>query len=257
MKSVRRLLAIALVIVVGLSSFALPGYAVCIYKDKPETYSANDELSTNNNKIYAKFNCDWDEMDWQYKSGKPTDGTRTSVGNYPTRPGVILVTSSASPAGLDLVGHCAIVYSATQIIEAVGGGVLLTANNWNTERYRKCDPAGSKEFVAVTVRNTSILQDETVAEWCKGKVGKALNCEETDTSIRRRYYSSQLIWDAFKSNYSIDLNTPAYDKDNYTIIDGNITNAKLTVIGPYEFVPDNDRYTNNTYVIYAQNWWGK
>jgi len=257
MKSVRRLLAIALVIVVGLSSFVLPGYAVYIYKDKTETYSAEDELSTNDNKIHEKFDCDWDEMDWAYKNGEPTGGTRTSVGTYPTRPGVILVTSSASPVGLELVGHCAIVYSASQIIEAVGDGVVLRNNDWNTGCYRKIDPAGSKEFVAVAVRNSTALQDEVVAEWCKGNVGKALNVEETDTSIRRRYYSSQLIWDAFRSNYSIDLNTPAYDKDNYTIIDGNVTNAKLTVIGPYEFVPDNDRYTNNTYVIYAQNWWGK
>lgn len=238
MKTIKKLLAVVLVAVIGMAVFVLPSYAeVVIYKDKESSYSSKDELSTNNKKIVARYD-DWDEI---------SDKT---VGTYPTSKGVILVTEDALSKGI--VGHSAIIYDSKHIVHAVGDGVIVDKNNWKTSR------AGG--FVAVRVRKTTKAQDEAVADWCYKQVGKPYNIEFYYMNTRDKFYCSHLIWAGYKDLYGIDLNTGAYDLNvpNTYDVHGNVTSYIYTpMFGPYELVPSGGSDMNNTFIIYAQNWSGK
>lgn len=55
------------------------------------------------------------------------------MGVYPTRKGVILVTADVWK-GVVPLGHAAIVYSATDVVESLSQGVVIGRNNWNTTK---------------------------------------------------------------------------------------------------------------------------
>lgn len=154
------------------------------------------------------------------------------TGTYPARKGVILVTGDKYK-GIIPLGHSAIIYSTTQVIESVSDGVVFGKNNWNTSK-------GS--CVAVTVSSTSAAQDASAADWCSGKVGLPYNYDYYNMDTRSKFYCSQLVWASFNDNYGIDLNTDEFDIFLFGI---KISRA----IHPYELAT-NDK----VYVIYRQNW---
>jgi uncharacterized protein YycO len=155
--------------------------------------------------------------------------TKKSVkGTYPTRKGVILITSTGKVARV--VGHAAIVYSAGYIVESVENGVAISRNNWKTKK---------KNMAAVTVRDTTIAQDKKVSDWCKSKIGKNYNYNYYDINNNKSYYCSQLIWAGFKKLYNINLNTKTYDV------------GEKRAIGPYELVT---KSCSKVYPIYMKNW---
>ncbi len=259
MKSAKKLLALVFVIAICMSAFALPSYAVQIYKDKEYWYGYTDELSTKldpspsmtlDSSCSKYRNYAWDEIPWKYKNGevKNSNGV-TSLGTYPTRAGVILVTSSSLSSGL--VGHAAMVINADEIIHAVSDGVVVSKNNWNTSRHSNCVgkldeteyPKGSKEFVAVTVKKTTAIEDRDAVIYCYLQLDKPYNKVYPNMETREKFYCSQLIWAAYYDFHGIDL-----DRDDYPI----------KAVGPYEFVPtygNESEYLTN--VVYAQNWWGR
>jgi uncharacterized distant relative of cell wall-associated hydrolases len=120
-----------------------------------------------------------------------------TVGRYPTRKGVILVTSDPYK-GLIPTGHAAIVYNNGHVIESVAKGVIMGPNNWNISK-KKC--------IGVSVKGTSVAQDSKAADWCYKQMGKGYNFNYLNVSTRAKFYCSQLVWASFKDNYNIDLNT--------------------------------------------------
>ena len=144
-----------------------------------------------------------------------------SIGVYPRRKGVILVTRDPYK-GLIPTGHAAIIYTNIHVVESVARGVVVGANNWDKTKHT---------CYGVTVNETTNMQDKIAANWCKDQEGKPYNYNYLDTGTRRCFYCSQLIWASFKDNFGIDLNT------------GHFGNA----IHPMELV-----WTNKTRLIYEK-----
>lgn len=88
-----------------------------------------------------------------------------SVGTYPTRNGVILVTPDWYK---DLIptGHAAIIWDTGIVIEAVAAGVVQGPSNWNTSKTG---------CYGVTVNGTTIDQDNQASNWCRSQQGLPYN----------------------------------------------------------------------------------
>ena len=153
-----------------------------------------------------------------------------SSGTYPTRKGVILVTGDKYK-GIIPLGHAAIVFSSTYVVESVAEGVVLGRNNWNTTR---------ETCYGVTLSSTSASQDAQAADYCYQQLNKSYNYNYYDMGTRSKFYCSHLVWSSFKDLFGIDLNTTAYD-----IRLGSIVIA--TAIHPLELVD-----TSKTYTIYVK-----
>ena len=127
-------------------------------------------------------------------------GVNAGVGSYPSRKGIILVTSD-SFKGLIPTGHAAIIYPTNQVVEALGGGVVRGNNDWYQSK---------NQAYGVSVNSTTMAQDSTAANWADAQRGKPYNISYPDTGTRSKFYCSQLVWAAFKDNFGIDLNTGAW-----------------------------------------------
>ena len=121
----------------------------------------------------------------------------SSMGSYPRRKGVILVTGDAF-IGLIPTGHAAIIYSDDYVVEALWDGVTVGLNNWDKEKHT---------CYGVTVKGTTTTQDKIAANWCMNQRWKDYNLLFYNTGTRSCFYCSQLVWAAFKDNFGIDLNT--------------------------------------------------
>ena len=119
---------------------------------------------------------------------------------YPTRKGVILVTSDAYK-NLIPTGHAAIVYDKKKVVESLSDGVQYGSNDWNNSK---------KVTYAVTVRSTSAKQDRSVANWCKKQIGKKYNYNYFNTKTRKKFYCSQLVYAGYKDKYKVNLNTKTF-----------------------------------------------
>lgn len=148
---------------------------------------------------------------------------RSSSGTYPTRKGVILVTpNNESLGGKTFVGHSAIVYSSSYVVESLRKGVTLGKNDWKQSK---------SVCYAVTVHGTSVKQDAAAADYCYSKLGLDYNWIFTNIDTRKKFYCSQLIWASYKDMHGIDLNTSEYGE----------------IIAPMELV-NNDK----TYIVYKK-----
>lgn len=123
-----------------------------------------------------------------------------SMGSYPRRKGVILVTKDKYK-GLIPTGHAAIVYSHGTVVESLSGGVTTGNNNWNTTRT---------SCYGVTVSRTTAAQDEKAANWCYNQRRKPYNWNYLNPYTRNSFYCSQLVYAAFLDNYGINLDTSAF-----------------------------------------------
>jgi len=92
------------------------------------------------------------------------------------------------------------VYSSKQVIEALTIGVVLGRNDWSRPRVR--NPA-----FGVTVARTSVKQDAAAAKWAREPLGKPYTFNYLNTSTRKKFYCSQLVWAAFKDKNKVNLNT--------------------------------------------------
>ena len=154
---------------------------------------------------------------------KGTTMRTTVYGLYPTRKGVILSTpTNASLGGSTFVGHAAIIYSASQVVESLSNGVVTGSNNWNTVKT-KC--------YGVTVSSTTIAQDVAAADFCHRQIGCPYNYNFLNVSTRSKYYCSHLVWASFLDVCDIDLNTSTLGK----------------IVTPMELVN-----TDKTVVIYSK-----
>lgn len=125
---------------------------------------------------------------------------RASYGSYPTRKGVILVTDD-DYKGLK-IGHAAIIYNASTVIEANQPGVEVGKNNWNTSK---------NQAYGVSVTSTTAAQDSAATDWCVNQVGKPYNWEYYRMDHRHKFYCSHLVRSAFLDKFGIDLNTGDFD----------------------------------------------
>ena len=144
----------------------------------------------------------------------PEGDYSNGVGVYPREAGKILVTNDWA-AGLVATGHAALVADASRAWssfpwfaspkyygEAVEG-VQLEFNDWdNPNRHSTC--------FGLTVNGVTKAQEEATVAWCSRQVGKIYNYSFSETSGLFSYYCSQLVWDAYKKNTGINLDTLAY-----------------------------------------------
>ena len=146
----------------------------------------------------------------------------TSTGTYPTRKGVILVTGDAYK-GLLPTGHAAIVYSSNTVVESLSNGVTTGKNNWYQTK---------ETCYGASTYGTSAQNDITVANWCYGKIGTPYNYNYFNTSTRKKFYCSQLVYAGYLDNYNINLNTSLFGG----------------AVHPLELIQSDE-----TYLIYKQN----
>lgn len=119
-----------------------------------------------------------------------------SRGKYPTRKGVILITKDTVYKIASMVGHAAIVYNKTKVIEGTIDGVKKGNNNWKKK----------KSCWAGTVRKTTARQDAAAADWCCRQIGKPYNYRFFDIQRRDKFYCSQLVYAAFLDKCRVNLN---------------------------------------------------
>ena len=183
-------------LVVLVNSFSVCGVEVEKYKpvDKvfPKKETTKELKKARKQKIYEDKSC---------KKVMGVAGTKES-GCYPTRPGVILVTSD-SYKNLIPTGHAAIVYNNKQVIESLSKGVSLGKNNWRQK---------TNEMWGVTTVGTSENQDKTIVDMCylEYKLGAPYNYNYLNIKTRKKFYCSHLIYAKYLDRYCIDLNTSAY-----------------------------------------------
>lgn len=129
---------------------------------------------------------------------------KPKIGSYPTRKGVILVTSDAYK-GIIPTGHAAIVYSRSRVIESLSDGVQYGPNDWDSSKT---------ECWGVSCGATSVSQDESTVTYIvvHDYIGKPYNINFYDVDTRERFYCSQLVWAAYKDMLGIDLNTSQYGR---------------------------------------------
>ena len=139
------------------------------------------------------------------------------TGPYPSRRGVILVTSDKYK-NLIPTGHAAIVWDKNNVIESVSKGDVLGKNNWKATKSR---------IYGVTVKSTNTGQDRKAALWCKKQIHKKYNFNYYNVATRKRFYCSQLVWASYKDNFQIDLNTTSYGKAVHPM---ELVNSNKTVI---------------------------
>lgn len=139
-----------------------------------------------------------------YKTDKKTGASNSanllsenSDDTYPTRSGVILVTSDSNLLGFHY-GHAGIVLTPSTTVESMQNGVARFPNTWNS-RYNAVQ--------GITVKDTTITQDAEASQWCDEQVGKPYNWNFFNTSTRSHFYCSQLVWAAFHDLYGINIDT--------------------------------------------------
>lgn len=234
----KRLFCLVIAISLSLSTFIVQVSAISDEKVDPNAFicvGTEDETTSRAATTFKVYN-DKSTSYSGYSSSLPTLKTNYSntsgatAGTYPTRKGVILVTTDAITMD---IGHSAIVYSSGNVIEAKST-IIVGSNNWNTSK---------NDCAAVTARGTTRSQDANVANWCKNQVGKSYNLNFYNMSTREKFYCSHLVWAGFKDNYNINLNTSHYD-----------ISSSNTAIGPNEFVRVS---TNRLFIIYLNNWKSK
>lgn len=120
-----------------------------------------------------------------------------SSGTYPTRSGVILVTSDSNTLGIHY-GHAGIVWNPSTTVESMKDGVQRLPNIWNS-RYNNVK--------GISVNGTTLEQDEKASDWCDAQVGKPYNWNFFNTSTRSKFYCSQLVWAAYKDLYNINIDS--------------------------------------------------
>lgn len=139
-----------------------------------------------------------------------------SICSYPTRNGVILVTTDGVSSGIG-TGHAGIIWTSTTVVESfLNGGVQTKPNNWNT-----C----YKSVYGVTTIGTTTSQDNEASNWCWRKTGLPYNWNFWDTSTRSKFYCSHLVWAAFKDLYGINT-----DDDGGIVWPVDLVNSKNTTI---------------------------
>lgn len=167
------------------------------------TVNANEVNTTDPDEVFPKDEVNEliEEANKKAISIDTKSPLRSTVGTYPTRKGVILVTDDAYK-GVIKTGHSAIVYSQTTVVEANVDGVEMGPNNWNTSK---------NQVYGVTVKNTTASEDISVADWCYREIGKPYNWNFYRMDYRDKFYCSHLIRAGFLDNYNIDLNTGEFD----------------------------------------------
>ncbi|WP_419727142.1 YiiX/YebB-like N1pC/P60 family cysteine hydrolase [Terrisporobacter petrolearius] len=126
---------------------------------------------------------------------------------YPTRKGVILVTSDGKYG--QIFGHAGIIYKPDKTIESFPASGLAVAsgkerdgvyyynNNWNY-KYKKA--------YGLNVKNTSKSTDASAADYAKAYIGRPYNWNFLDTETAKKFYCSQLVYKAYKYKAHINLN---------------------------------------------------
>jgi uncharacterized protein YycO len=156
------------------------------------------------------------------KADKSTGEFSTqSYGSYPTRNGVILVTSDAYK-GLIPTVHAAIIWTSSTVVESLSGGVTTGPNNWNTSK---------STCYGVTTYGTTAAQDNEASNWCYRQKGKPYNWNYLDKNTRSKFYCSHLVYAAFMDMYGINIDTSAF----------------ITAVHPMEIVD-----SANTYIVYQK-----
>ncbi|GFN34543.1 YiiX/YebB-like N1pC/P60 family cysteine hydrolase [Tepidimicrobium xylanilyticum] len=184
---IKKLTAIVLVILL-----LLPGIS---FAAEQENYLTAEEVFTEDE--VEKLEKKVDKKKLELDKGISSLNSKQSMGTYPRRKGVILVTKDKYK-GIIPTGHAAIVYSYGTVVESLAKGVTTGANDWYQTR---------KTCYGVTVKGTTIAQDETAADWCYKQIGKPYNWNYLNPYTRNKFYCSQLIYAAFLDNYGINLDT--------------------------------------------------
>lgn len=121
----------------------------------------------------------------------PKDYVRSPIGVWSTRPGVICINDARS-SGVITHGHAGIIgigRSANKIIESnLLDGVQAKRSRWQD----------ANQVWQLTVKSTTVAQDEKAASWADAQIGKPYNINFYDVWRRDSFYCSQLVWAAYR-----------------------------------------------------------
>jgi uncharacterized protein YycO len=125
------------------------------------------------------------------------------IGVYPTQKGKILVSADWYKNRVP-TGHAAIVIDQSSAYTALPGGVTIEPNDWY-------EPSRYQTAYGVDVTKATEEQEANAADWCQQHLGKPYNYLFIFPCRTDAYYCSSMIWQAYKANAGIDLDTAAYN----------------------------------------------
>lgn len=215
----------------------LKKYASCIlvlglcFASSMNVSFANEDVNidpTEKKAMIEKQRSQFNELDNKIREGRSQitqpnkvqyRSARSVAGNYPIKPGSILVTRDGI---LDVfMGHGGIVYNASTTVESyIGSGVGTYSNNWNS-RYNT--------VYGAEVNGISLAQGQAAATYAYNQRGKGYNYFYCSPERTDDFYCSQLVYQAYKQTMGIDINA-----------DGGI-------VFPIDLI-----LSNNTHTVYTQ-----
>ncbi|SFJ11330.1 Uncharacterized protein YycO [Terrisporobacter glycolicus] len=132
---------------------------------------------------------------------------KRSPRKYPTRKGVILVTSDGKSG--QLLGHAGIIYTPKKTIESFPASGLAADSGKSKNGVYYYDNIWNKRFekvYALNVKNTSKKIDASAADYAEYYIGKPYNWNFADIETNKKFYCSQLVYKAYKHKAHKNLN---------------------------------------------------
>ena len=234
MKKNISMIIIAVFVLIPSFSFAQGDSVIHMKSDEAITQEMIDESNKEFDEVLYSDLYDADSK----SKVVPLTRTKGASGSYPKRAGVILTTkdNENSTAAFFKLGHAAIVLDRDFVIEAVLKGVRKGKNNWKTTK---------NNALGGEVKKTSNAQDKSVANWCKGKIGKPYNFGFYNITTRSKFYCSHLVWAGFKDKYGVNLNTPKYSTTG-------ASGKKYNAVAPSELLGKTNINNGKVKIVYKQ-----
>lgn len=184
----------------------------------------NAEMNKLNNMTQDEIDAQWEKA--EEKAARDLNSNQNlmaakATSTYPkSEKGKILATKDNKTSGW-AHGHAAIIYSSSNVVEALPGsnkGVVVGSNNWNT----------SKDTCwALGIRKTTNATDAKAADWAYNKRGLPYSLL-IDKYEDKKFYCSQLVFRSYLavSNWEVSL----VPKSKITVTPMDLVNSADTFV---------------------------
>ena len=149
----------------------------------------------------------------------------TTSGTYPRgskKKGTVLYTKDTKIKIMGVVGHAAIVAdnkeNDSKVVESTISGVVYGPNTWNTKSHCR----------AAVVSSLSVAKRAAVADKCAGWLNKPYNTDYTNTSTRKKFYCSQLVWAGYWDKYSVNIDDNAFNGNTNIVYPSELISSSKT-----------------------------
>ncbi|MFD1427048.1 YiiX/YebB-like N1pC/P60 family cysteine hydrolase [Kroppenstedtia sanguinis] len=184
---------------IAFSVLATGAFAATVDASSTSSLEADIQKKTKETKEYnKKWSNKIDEKAVVQASkdyGMSTKEAEVAAKKKKDRVGAVLATTDTGASSGKLVGHAGIIHpdSTKYTVESYPGkgkGVKKHKNNWTKRGY--------KHLKKMYVKKASKTKHKAAAKYAKSKIGKPYNYNFVSKEATKKYYCSQLVWQAWK-----------------------------------------------------------